>query len=74
MHTVFNFEMQTPICLLSKEEGPAGQEASGSARPFTSSHTVKSLIEIMSSPLKTFNFKNFPKQRQTQFLNFLAQI
>ena len=28
----------------------------------------------MSSPLVTFNFKTFPKHRQTQFLNFLAQI
>ena len=31
-------------------------------------------VKITSSPLVTFNFKTFPKHRQTQFLNFLAQI
>ena len=36
---------------------PLGRYASAISRPF----------EIMSSPLVTFNFKTFPKHRQTQF-------
>ena len=35
---------------------------------------ISKWIEIMSSPLVTFNFKMFPKHRLTQISNFLAQI
>ena len=35
---------------------------------------ISTWIEIMSSPLVTFNFKMFPKHRLTQISNFLAQI
>ena len=35
---------------------------------------ISTWIEIMSSPLVTFNFKMFPKHRLTQISNFLVQI
>ena len=41
---------------------------------FHNSSALSTWIEIMSSPLVTFNFKTFPKHRSTQFSIVMAQI
>ena len=64
-----SWEPLNPILTLTSGGG-------GFLEPPSSSYwsTISTQFEIMSSSLVTFNFKTFPKHRQTQFLNFLVQI